>query len=109
KSQIADLLAGGDLIVNADEFTSRNLTKVGYAANPLEDDSLSAYQVHSIPLTSLTVKALEGLAISRKDAERAKNMFALGLLSWLYNRPTDTTLTFLKRKFANTPDLAKAN
>jgi len=109
KSQIADLLAGGDLIVNADEFTSRNLTKVGYAANPLEDDSLSAYQVHSIPLTSLTVKALEGLAISRKDAERAKNMFALGLLSWLYNRPTETTLTFLKRKFANTPDLAKAN
>jgi 2-oxoglutarate/2-oxoacid ferredoxin oxidoreductase subunit alpha len=109
KSQIADLPAGGDLIVNNDEFTKRNLTKVGYDANPLEDESLSAYQVHSIPLTSLTVKALEGLDITRKDAERAKNMFALGLLSWLYNRPTDTTLAFLERKFAKTPTLAKAN
>jgi len=109
KSQIADLPAGGDLIVNTDEFTPRNLSKVGYAANPLEDDSLSAYQVHSIPLTSLTVKALADFSISRKDAERAKNMFALGLLSWLYNRPIETTLAFLERKFAKTPELAKAN
>ena len=109
KSQIADLPAGGDLIVNTDEFTTRNLSKVGYAANPLEDDSLSAYQVHAIPLTSLTVKALEGYSITRKDAERAKNMFALGLLSWLYNRPIETTLAFLERKFAKTPELARAN
>jgi 2-oxoglutarate/2-oxoacid ferredoxin oxidoreductase subunit alpha len=109
KSQLADLPAGGDLIVNTDEFTTRNLTKVGYAANPLEDDSLSAYQVHAIPLTSLTVKALEGYSITRKDAERAKNMFALGLLSWLYNRPIETTLAFLERKFAKTPELARAN
>jgi 2-oxoglutarate ferredoxin oxidoreductase subunit alpha len=109
KSQIADLPAGGDLIVNTDEFTKRNLSKVGYETNPLEDDSLSAYQVHSIPLTSLTVKALEGYSITRKDAERAKNMFALGLLSWLYNRPIETTLAFLERKFAATPELARAN
>jgi 2-oxoglutarate/2-oxoacid ferredoxin oxidoreductase subunit alpha len=109
KSQIADLPAGGDLIVNTDEFTKRNLSKVGYADNPLEDDSLSAYQVHAIPLTSLTVKALEGFSITRKDAERAKNMFALGLLSWLYNRPIETTLAFLERKFAKTPELARAN
>jgi 2-oxoglutarate ferredoxin oxidoreductase subunit alpha len=109
KSQIADLPAGGDLIVNTDEFTSRNLSKVGYAVNPLEDDSLSAYQVHAIPLTSLTVKALADFSITRKDAERAKNMFALGLLSWLYNRPIETTLAFLERKFAKTPELAKAN
>jgi len=109
KSQLADLPAGGDLIVNTDEFTPRNLTKVGYAANPLEDDSLSAYQVHAIPLTSLTVKALEGYSITRKDAERAKNMFALGLLSWLYNRPIETTLAFLEKKFAKTPELARAN
>jgi 2-oxoglutarate/2-oxoacid ferredoxin oxidoreductase subunit alpha len=109
KSQIADLPAGGDLIVNTDEFTKRNLSKVGYADNPLEDDSLSAYQVHAIPLTSLTVKALEGFSITRKDAERAKNMFALGLLSWLYHRPIETTLAFLERKFAKTPELARAN
>ena len=109
KANLHDLPAGADLIVNTDEFTPRNLAKVGYAANPLEDESLSSYQVHSIPLTSLTVKALEGLDISRKDAERAKNMFALGLLSWLYNRPTATTLTFLEKKFAGKPDLVTAN
>ena len=109
KANLADLPAGADLIVNSDEFTPRNLAKVGYADNPLDDDSLSSYQVHSIPLTSLTVKALEGLDISRKDAERAKNMFALGLLSWLYNRPTATTLTFLEKKFVGKPDLATAN
>jgi 2-oxoglutarate ferredoxin oxidoreductase subunit alpha len=109
KANVSDLPPGGDLIVNADEFTSRNLSKVGYPANPLDDGSLSAYQVHAIPLTSLTVKALEGLEISRKDAERAKNMFALGLLSWLYHRPIETTLAFLERKFAANPVLAKAN
>jgi 2-oxoglutarate/2-oxoacid ferredoxin oxidoreductase subunit alpha len=109
KANITELPAGADLIVNTDEFTPRNLAKVGYAANPLEDDSLTSYQVHSIPLTSLTVKALESFQISRKEAERAKNMFALGLLSWLYNRPTETTLAFLTSKFKATPDLAKAN
>jgi 2-oxoglutarate/2-oxoacid ferredoxin oxidoreductase subunit alpha len=109
KANIAGLRAGGDLIVNTDEFTKRNLTKVGYDTSPLEDDSLSGYQVHAIPLTSLTVKALESFAITRKDAERAKNMFALGMLSWLYSRPIETTLTFLEQKFASNPDLARAN
>jgi 2-oxoglutarate ferredoxin oxidoreductase subunit alpha len=109
KANISDLPAGGDLIVNTDEFTSRNLAKVGYAVSPLEDGSLDSYQVHPIPLTSLTVKALQDFDITRKDAERAKNMFALGLLSWLYSRPTDTTLAFLERKFAANPDLARAN
>ncbi len=109
KANLADVPAGGDLIVNTDEFTKRNLAKVGYAANPLEDGSLESFRVHAIPLTSLTVKALEGFEITRKDAERAKNMFALGLLSWLYSRPTETTLAFLERKFADSPELARAN
>jgi 2-oxoglutarate/2-oxoacid ferredoxin oxidoreductase subunit alpha len=109
KSNLSGLRPGGDLIVNTDEFTKRNLAKVGYADNPLEDDSLSGYQVHPIPLTSLTVKALESFDISRKDAERAKNMFALGLLSWLYSRPIETTIVFLREKFAATPVLAEAN
>jgi 2-oxoglutarate/2-oxoacid ferredoxin oxidoreductase subunit alpha len=109
KSNLPGLRSGGDLIVNTDEFTKRNLTKVGYAANPLEDDSLAGYQVHPIPLTSLTVKALESFDITRKDAERAKNMFALGLLSWLYSRPIETTITFLRQKFAAAPVLAEAN
>jgi 2-oxoglutarate/2-oxoacid ferredoxin oxidoreductase subunit alpha len=79
KANVGDLPRGADLIVNTDEFTKRALTKVGYAESPLEDGSLDEYRVHSLPLTSMTVKALEDFDISKKDAERAKNMFALGL------------------------------
>jgi 2-oxoglutarate ferredoxin oxidoreductase subunit alpha len=109
KANIGDLPRGADIIANTDEFTKRNLNKVGYAQNPLEDGSLSAYQLHALPITSVTVKALEGYDISRKDAERAKNMFALGLLSWLYNRPADGTMTFLESKFAKKPEIMAAN
>src|SRR5581483_6637315 len=93
-ANIKDLPRGGDLIVNTDEFTKRNLTKVGYQGSPLEDDSLEQYNLHVVPITSMTVKALEDFDITRKDAERAKNMFALGMLSWLYDRPAESTLGF---------------
>ena len=86
KANLKDLPLGAELILNTDEFTKRNLAKVGYDKNPLEDGTLDGYKLHPVPLTSLTVKALEDQSISRKDAERAKNMFALGLLSWLYGR-----------------------
>ena len=109
KANLDDLPRGADVIVNTDEFTRRNLAKVGYEANPVEDGSLDAYQVHALPLTSMTVKALEGHEISKKDAERAKNMFALGLLSWLYARPAEGTLDFLQTKFARHPEIMKAN
>jgi 2-oxoglutarate/2-oxoacid ferredoxin oxidoreductase subunit alpha len=109
KANLKDLPRGADLIVNTDEFTKRNLAKVGYDKNPLEDGSLDQYSVHPVPLTSLTVKALEDLEITRKDAERAKNMFALGLLSWLYGRPAEGTLAFLKAKFGRKPEILKAN
>ncbi|MEV4375439.1 2-oxoacid:acceptor oxidoreductase subunit alpha [Streptosporangium sp. NPDC049644] len=109
KANLSDLPRGADIIANTDEFTKRNLQKVGYAVSPLEDDSLAAWRVHSVPLTSLTVKALEGFSLSKKDAERSKNMFALGLLSWLYHRPTEATIQFLETKFAKKPDIAKAN
>ncbi|MEV0407669.1 2-oxoacid:acceptor oxidoreductase subunit alpha [Actinoallomurus sp. NPDC050550] len=109
KANVGDLPRGADLIVNTDEFTKRALAKVGYAANPLEDGSLDEYRVHSLPLTSMTVKALEDFDISKKDAERAKNMFALGLLSWLYHRPTEATVRFLEVKFAKKPEIMKAN
>ena len=109
KANIKDLPRGGDLIVNTDEFTKRNLTKVGYAGSPLEDDSLEPYHVYAVPITSMTVKALEAFDITRKDAERAKNMFALGMLSWLYDRPADGTLSFLKAKFAGKPEIMQAN
>jgi 2-oxoglutarate ferredoxin oxidoreductase subunit alpha len=109
KANLGDLPRGADLIVNTDEFTKRNLAKVGYATNPLDDDSLREYHVHALPITSMTVGALEDIAVSKKDAQRAKNMFALGLLSWLYQRPTDATVGFLSRKFAKKPDIMKAN
>src|SRR5690349_11701443 len=109
KANVKDLPRGGDLIINTDEFTKRNLTKVGYEGSPLEDGSLEQYHVHAVPLTSMTVKALEDFEITRKDAERAKNMFALGMLSWLYDRPADGTLGFLKAKFASKPEIMAAN
>jgi 2-oxoglutarate ferredoxin oxidoreductase subunit alpha len=109
KANIKDLPRGGDLIVNTDEFTRRNLAKVGYQASPLEDGSLEQYHVYAMPITSMTVKALEDFEITRKDAERAKNMFALGMLSWLYDRPADSTLGFLKSKFARQPEIMAAN
>ena len=109
KANLKDLPRGADVIVNTDEFSKRALQKVGYAENPLEDGSLEAYHVQAVPLTSLTVEALTSYDLSRKEAERAKNMFALGLLSWLYSRPIDHTVSFLERKFAKSPDLAAAN
>jgi len=109
KANLEDLPRGADIIANTDEFTRRNLVKVGYDSNPLEDGSLDGYQLHAIPITSVTVKALEGYDISKKDAERAKNMFSLGMLCWLYNRPADGTLRFLESKFATKPEIMKAN
>ncbi len=109
KANIGDVRRGGDIIVNTDEFSRRNLTKVGYASNPLDDGSLDSYRLHKIPLTSMTVAALADFDISKKDAERAKNMFALGLLSWLYHRPTESTRAFLTEKFGTKPVILAAN
>jgi 2-oxoglutarate/2-oxoacid ferredoxin oxidoreductase subunit alpha len=109
KANLPDLPRGSDLIVNTDEFTKRNLQRVGYEENPLETGVLEAYRVHSIPLTSMTVEALKDVDVTRKEAERAKNMFALGLLCWLYHRPAEGTIAFLEKKFADKPTLLRAN
>jgi len=109
KANLRDLPGGADIIVNTDEFTQRNLARVGYSGNPLEDGSLDGYVLHPVALTSMTVRALADLAVSKKDAERAKNMFALGLLSWMYSRPYESTIRFLERKFAARPELVAAN
>jgi 2-oxoglutarate/2-oxoacid ferredoxin oxidoreductase subunit alpha len=109
KANLRDVPRGATVIVNTDEFTKRNLAKVGYATNPVEDDTLASYHVHPVALTSITVEALAGFDLSRKDKERAKNMFALGLLSWLYTRPMVGTETFLKNKFGDRPDILEAN
>ncbi|HEX6357875.1 2-oxoacid:acceptor oxidoreductase subunit alpha [Actinophytocola sp.] len=109
KANIADVPAGGTVIVNTDEFVRRNLTKVGYDANPLEDGSLDRYQLLPVAMATLTQGALAETGLSKKDAERCKNMFALGLLSWMYGRPTERTESFLRKKFARKPDIAEAN
>jgi 2-oxoglutarate ferredoxin oxidoreductase subunit alpha len=109
KANIKDLPRGADIIVNTDEFTKRNLEKVGFEANPLEDGSLDQYSVHAIALTSQTVEALKGFDLSKKEAERSKNMYALGLLCWLYSRPAEGTRAFLEKKFAKKPEILAAN
>ncbi|MGW0396201.1 2-oxoacid:acceptor oxidoreductase family protein, partial [Streptomyces sp. NPDC003042] len=109
KANIADVPRGAEIIVNTDEFTKRPMAKVGYETSPLEDGSLDAYRVHGVPLTTLTVEALKAFDLSRKEAERSKNMFALGLLSWMYHRPTQGTESFLRQKFAKKPQIAEAN
>ncbi len=109
KANIKDVPRGADLILNTDEFTKRNLEKVGYTSNPIEDGSLEPYKVHAIALTSQTVEALKGFDLSKKEAERSKNMYALGLLSWLYSRGADGTRSFLNKKFASKPEILAAN
>jgi 2-oxoglutarate ferredoxin oxidoreductase subunit alpha len=110
KTNLKDLPKGGTLIVNADAFNDRNLQKAGYAANPLEDGSLDEFQVHAVPLTTLTVGALKDVeGVTSREAERAKNMFALGLMSWLYGRPVDSTESFITSKFTKRPEIAEAN
>ncbi|MET7860481.1 2-oxoacid:acceptor oxidoreductase subunit alpha [Streptomyces sp. NPDC005318] len=109
RANIGDVPRGAEIIVNTDEFTKRPMAKVGYETSPLEDGSLQAYNVHPVPLTTLTIEALKEFGLSRKEAERSKNMFALGLLSWMYHRPTDGTEAFLRSKFAKKPQIAEAN
>lgn len=109
KANVSLLATGALLIVNSDEFTKRNLEKVGYTSNPLEDGTLAKFDVHSIALTSQTVEALKEFELTRKEAERSKNMYALGLLSWLYSRPTDSARNFLNKKFAKKPVVLAAN
>src|SRR5262245_10817117 len=109
RANLADLPRGATIVANTDEFTKRNLEKAGYASNPLEDDTLAAYRVHKVGLTSMTVDSLKAFDLTKKEAERAKNMFTLGLMSWLYSRPTDATVDALRAKFGKRPALADAN
>jgi 2-oxoglutarate/2-oxoacid ferredoxin oxidoreductase subunit alpha len=109
KTNLRDLPKGGMLIVNTDAFTERNLQKAGFDENPLEDGSLDEYHVHEVALTSLTLEALKDVEVTKREAERSKNMFALGLMSWLYHRPTEGTIAFLERKFAANPPILEAN
>ena len=110
---LSALKPGGTLIVNQDAFTGRNLQKAGFDEDPLEDDSLEDYQVHRVPLTDLTVRALEPWIeageLNKKEAERCKNMFALGLISFMFSRSVEETENWLTSKFSKRPELADAN
>jgi 2-oxoglutarate ferredoxin oxidoreductase subunit alpha len=110
KANLADLPGGGMIIVDTHDFTDRALARVGWKSNPIEDGTLDRFTVHAVDLTQLTLDSLAAMSeLSRKDAARSKNMFALGLLSWMYSRPTEGTLTFLRQKFASKPAIAEAN
>jgi len=110
RTNLNDLPRSGTLVLNRDAFSDKNLQKAGYSANPLEDGSLDEYNLHAIPLTSMTVEALKGIdGVTPREAERSKNFFALGLMSWLYGRPTENTLEFIRTKFAKRPEIAEAN
>ncbi|MBC7910165.1 MAG: 2-oxoacid:acceptor oxidoreductase subunit alpha [Pyrinomonadaceae bacterium] len=110
KVNLSDLEDGGTLIINSDEFTKENLKKAAYETNPLEDGSLKGYRVHKLPITTLNMRALKDqVQMSRKEMDRSKNFFALGVLYWLYDRPMDATLHWIRTKFAKKPEIAKAN
>jgi 2-oxoglutarate ferredoxin oxidoreductase subunit alpha len=109
RANLADVPVGGTVIVDTHDFTERTLARVGWKTNPIDDGTLDTFTVHAIDLTQLTLDALASSGLSRKDAGRSKNMFALGVLSWMYSRPTEGTLQFLRTKFASKPEIAEAN
>ncbi|WP_246099726.1 2-oxoacid:acceptor oxidoreductase subunit alpha [Tessaracoccus rhinocerotis] len=109
KANLHDLPKGGVIIVDTADFTKRNLAKIGWLHNPLEDSTLSSYKLHALDLTGMASEAVKEFGLGRKDASRTKNMFALGLLSWLYSRETEQTIKFLEDKFARKPDIRDAN
>jgi 2-oxoglutarate/2-oxoacid ferredoxin oxidoreductase subunit alpha len=109
KANLESLERGGTVIINEDAFIPRNIEKAGYESNPLSDGTLDGYQVFQVPMTTITVRATGELDISKKEAERSKNMFALGLVSWMYGRPSDVTLKWLQKKFKDVPTVLEAN
>ncbi|MCA1594582.1 MAG: 2-oxoacid:acceptor oxidoreductase subunit alpha [Acidobacteria bacterium] len=111
KVNLSDLEDGGTIIVNTDEFNKENLKKAAYASNPLEDDTLKGYRIHRLPITTLNIRALQEaqVKLSRKEMDRCKNFFALGVLYWLYDRPMEGSLEWIKSKFAKLPEVARAN
>ncbi|MBT6177577.1 MAG: 2-oxoacid:acceptor oxidoreductase subunit alpha [Deltaproteobacteria bacterium] len=108
-ANLKDLKDGGTLILNSAQFTKRNLEKAGYSANPIEDESLKAYKLHSIDITGMTTKALEDTGLTTKIMDRCKNFFALGVTLWLYNRSFDSTVEWIGKKFGKKPELVEAN
>ncbi len=109
KANLGDLPPGASIVANIDSFETRNLEKAGYTANPLEDGTLAAYRVYAVPMTSLTLEAAKDVGAKPRDAERSKNFFALGLISWMYTRPVDPTIQWIEKRFGSSPVVRDAN
>jgi 2-oxoglutarate ferredoxin oxidoreductase subunit alpha len=111
KVNLPDLEEGGTIILNSDEFNKDNLKKANYESNPVEDGTLNGYRVHKLPITTLNIRALQeaGVKLSRKEMDRCKNFFALGVLYWLYDRPLEPSLAWINAKFGRNPEVQKAN
>ena len=108
-SELERLKRGGTIILNSDAFDERNLAKCGYTADPRHDGTLSSYIVHEVPMNKLTVEATASLDAKKREAERSKNFFALGLVTWMYSRPTQPTLEWIEAKFGKNPAVVGAN
>jgi 2-oxoglutarate ferredoxin oxidoreductase subunit alpha len=108
-TNIGDLREGGLLIVDNDEFTTQNFAKAKISSDPLLTPKFENYRVHRIPITTHTMDAVKPTGVSAKEAGRCRNMYALGLVYWLYDRPLETTIAWLQKKFAKTPAVAEAN
>jgi 2-oxoglutarate ferredoxin oxidoreductase subunit alpha len=109
KKNLSELKPGGTIIVNSDAFDTKNLSLANYSTNPLIDGTLEGFQVYQVPISTMTSRALEGIKLTPKEVSRTKNFFSLGLMYWLYNRPLDTTLDWIKQKFAKKPEYLEAN
>ncbi|MFQ5522007.1 MAG: 2-oxoacid:acceptor oxidoreductase family protein, partial [Acidimicrobiia bacterium] len=109
KRNLPDLRQGGTIIVNTDAFDERNLSKAGYETNPLEDDTLRGYRVIKVPMEELTKEAVKDTGVSGRNVLRSKNFFALGLMAWLFHRPTEPVLNWVEAKFARLPEVKAAN
>jgi len=109
KANLGDVPSGASIIANVDSFEDRNLEKAGYTSNPLDDGTLEPYRVYPVPMTSLTLEATKEVGAKPRDAERSKNFFALGLISWMYTRPVDPTLAWIEERFGSKPMVRDAN
>ena len=109
KANLRDLRDNGVIIVNTDEFTPRNLKRAGYESNPLEDDSLNAFRLYRVGLTTMTRRALEESPLDVRSKDRCKNFLALGMVYWLFSRPLEGTIDWLRVKFKRRPEIAEAN
>jgi len=109
KANLGDVPPGASIIANVDSFEPRNLEKAGYTANPLEDGTLAAYRVYAVPMTSLTLEAAKDVGAKPREAERSKNFFALGLISWMYTRPVEPTIQWVEKRFGSSPVVRDAN